>query len=114
MIDTRENGEIEKPELSEATEEVEGSGETQTINEKSGSSTAEETGDKSPLTESSSERSVEEQAAEMKDRLLRALADVENTRRRAARDADHFRGLACVGDVALDEDRGDQCLYKNA
>ena len=54
MIDTRENGEIVKPELSEVTEEVEGSGETQTINEKSGSSTTEETGDKAPLTESSS------------------------------------------------------------
>tara|TARA_Y100000994_G_C15639843_1_gene420789 strand:- start:37 stop:711 length:675 start_codon:yes stop_codon:yes gene_type:complete len=98
MIDTRENGEIEKPELSEATEEVEGSGETQTINEKSGSSTAEETGDKSPLTESSSsEPSVEEQAAEMKDRLLRALADVENTRRRAARDVEDARKYASSG-----------------
>ena len=98
MIDTRENGEIEKPELSEATEEVEGSGETQTINEKSGSSTAEETCDKSPLTESSSsEPSVEEQAAEMKDRLLRALADVENTRRRAARDVEDARKYASSG-----------------
>ena len=98
MIDTRENGEIEKPELSEATEEVECSGETQTINEKSGSSTAEETGDKSPLTESSSsEPSVEEQAAEMKDRLLRALADVENTRRRAARDVEDARKYASSG-----------------
>jgi len=98
MIDTRENGEIVKPELSEVTEEVEGSGETQTINEKSGSSTEEETGDKSPLTESSSsEPSVEEQAAEMKDRLLRALADVENTRRRAARDVEDARKYASSG-----------------
>ena len=98
MIDTRENGEIEKPELSEATEEVEGSGETQTINEKSGSSTAEEIGDESPLTESSSsEPSVEEQAAEMKDRLLRALADLENTRRRAARDVEDARKYASSG-----------------
>ena len=98
MIDTRENGEIEKPELSEATEEVEGSGETQTINEKSGSSTAEEIGDESPLTESSSsEPSVEERAAEMKDRLLRALADVENTRRRAARDVEDARKYASSG-----------------
>ena len=98
MIDTRENCETEKPELAEATEEIQGSGETQTINEKSGSSTAKETGDESPLTESSpSELSVEEQAAEMKDRLLRALADVENTRRRAARDVEDARKYASSG-----------------
>ena len=98
MIDTRENCETEKPELAEATEEIQGSGEPQTINEKSGSSTEEATGDKSPLTESSSsEPSVEEQAAEMKDRLLRALADVENTRRRAARDVEDARKYASSG-----------------
>ena len=72
MIDTRENCETEKAELAEATEEIQGSGETQTINEKSGSSSAKETGVETPLTESSpSELSAEEQAAEMKDEVQR-------------------------------------------
>ena len=37
------------------------------------------------------ERTPEEEATELKDRLLRALADVENTRRRADRDLDEMR-----------------------
>ena len=41
--------------------------------------------------EEATERTPEEEAAELKDRLLRALADVENTRRRAGRDLDEMR-----------------------
>lgn len=41
--------------------------------------------------EEPAERTPEEEAAELKDRLLRALADVENTRRRADRDLDEMR-----------------------
>ncbi len=41
--------------------------------------------------EEPAERTPEEEAAELKDRLLRALADVENTRRRADRDRDEMR-----------------------
>jgi molecular chaperone GrpE len=40
------------------------------------------------------EPSPEQEAAEMKDRLLRALADVENTRRRAKRDVEDARKYA--------------------
>ena len=44
--------------------------------------------------EPSPEPSPEQEAAEMKDRLLRALADVENTRRRAKRDVEDARKYA--------------------
>jgi molecular chaperone GrpE len=40
------------------------------------------------------EPSPEQEVAEMKDRLLRALADVENTRRRAKRDVEDARKYA--------------------
>jgi molecular chaperone GrpE len=44
--------------------------------------------------EAAPEPSLEQEAAEMKDRLLRALADVENTRRRAKRDVEDARKYA--------------------
>ena len=97
MIDTREDRKTEKPEMAEAAEEVQVYGEAQTINENSGSSMTDETGEEETLPESSSEPSAEEQAAEMKDRLLRALADVENTRRRSARDVEDARKYASSG-----------------
>ncbi|MEL0111774.1 MAG: nucleotide exchange factor GrpE, partial [Rickettsiales bacterium] len=43
------------------------------------------------------EPSAEAQLAEMKDRLLRALADVENTRRRAEREVEDARKYAASG-----------------
>ena len=97
MIDIREDRKTEKPEMAEAAEEVQVYGEAQTINENSGSSMTDETGEEETLPESSSEPSAEEQAAEMKDRLLRALADVENTRRRSARDVEDARKYGSSG-----------------
>ena len=43
------------------------------------------------------EPSVEEQLAKTKDQLLRALAEVENTRKRAARDVKDARSYAIAG-----------------
>lgn len=43
------------------------------------------------------EPSVEEQLAKTKDQLLRALAEVENTRKRAARDVKEARSYAIAG-----------------
>ena len=97
MIDIREDRKTEKPEMVEAAEEVQVYGEAQTINENSGSSITDETGEEETLPESSSEPSAEEQAAEMKDRLLRALADLENTRRRSARDVEDARKYGSSG-----------------
>jgi molecular chaperone GrpE len=97
MIDIREDRKTEKPEMVEAAEEVQVYGEAQTINENSGSSITDETGEEETLPESSSEPSAEEQTAEMKDRLLRALADLENTRRRSARDVEDARKYGSSG-----------------
>ena len=54
-------------------------------------------GDSVPPEEEPTELPIEEDAAELKDRLLRALADLENTRRRAAREVADARKYAASG-----------------
>jgi len=48
-------------------------------------------------TEAAAEPTVEEQLAKAKDQLLRALAETENTRKRAARDVKDARAYAIAG-----------------
>ena len=80
MIDTSEDRDTVKPEIEEPVEEVQISEEAQQIAEDAESDAIEESQAEEATPEASAEPSAEEQAAEMKDRLLRALADVENTR----------------------------------
>jgi molecular chaperone GrpE len=47
--------------------------------------------------EAPAEPGLEEQVAELKDRLLRAVAEAENTRRRAQRDVEEARRYAVAG-----------------
>ena len=97
MIDTSEDCDTVKPEIEEPVEEVQISEEAQQIAEDAESDAIEESQAEEATPEASAEPSAEEQAAEMKDRLLRALADVENTRRRAARDLEDARKYAASG-----------------
>ena len=97
MIDTTEDRDTEKPEMEEPVEEVQISEEAQQIAEDAESDAIEEPQAEEATPEASAEPSAEEQVAEMKDRLLRALADVENTRRRAARDLEDARKYAVSG-----------------
>ena len=57
---------------------------------------ADEAGDEAPA-ETDRLRALEAELAETKDRMLRAMADVENTRRRAARETDEARKYAVTG-----------------
>lgn len=99
MIDTTEDRDPAAPPMEEPVEDVQISEEAQQIAEETAAAETEEAGEE---TEAASvpapeEPTPEEQVAEMKDRLLRALADVENTRRRADRDVEDARKYGASG-----------------
>ena len=98
MMDNNEDREEETTPMEEPVEEVQISDEAQQIVEeqqivKESAADSEEAAVPDEL-EAAPEPSPEQEAAEMKDRLLRALADVENTRRRAKRDIEDARKYA--------------------
>lgn len=99
MIDTTEDRDPAAPPMEEPVEDVQISEEAQQIADETAAEATEETAEEaeSPSEASPEEPTPEEQAAEMKDRLLRALADVENTRRRAERDVEDARKYAASG-----------------
>jgi molecular chaperone GrpE len=99
MIDTREDREPEGAPIEEPVEEVQISEEAQQIAEEYKAHAAAEGGeeDAADPVAIEEEPSAEAQLAEMKDRLLRALADVENTRRRAEREVEDARKYAASG-----------------
>ena len=88
MTEITEERENESVPLEEPVEEVQISDEAQQIAEDAFADSSEksETDTESEAEEPVAEPAPEEDAAELKDRLLRALADLENTRRRAARE----------------------------
>jgi len=92
MIDNNEDRDEETTPMEEPVEEVQISDEAQQIVEESAADLEEAAVPDEP--EAAPEPSPEQEAAEMKDRLLRALADVENTRRRAKRDVEDARKYA--------------------
>jgi molecular chaperone GrpE len=92
MMDINEDRDQETTPMEEPVEEVQISDEAQQIVEESAAD-SEEAAVPDEL-EAAPEPSPEQEAAEMKDRLLRALADVENTRRRAKRDVEDARKYA--------------------
>ena len=83
--------------MAESTDKADDEAAAETSTEASGTEApgTEAPGTEAPGTEApgeeATERTPEEEAAELKDRLLRALADVENTRRRGGRDLDEMR-----------------------
>ncbi|OUX31591.1 MAG: nucleotide exchange factor GrpE [Rhodospirillaceae bacterium TMED256] len=92
MMDNNEDRDEETTPMEEPVEEVQISDEAQQIVEESAADSEEAEMPDEP--EAAPEPSPEQEAAEMKDRLLRALADVENTRRRAKRDVEDARKYA--------------------
>ena len=92
MMDNNEDRDEETTPMEEPVEEVQISDEAQQIVEESAADSEEAEMPDEP--EAEPEPSPEQEAAEMKDRLLRALADVENTRRRAKRDVEDARKYA--------------------
>ena len=92
MMDNNEDRDEETTPMEEPVEEVQISDEAQQIIEGSAADLEEVAVPDEP--EAAPEPSLEQEAAEMKDRLLRALADVENTRRRAKRDVEDARKYA--------------------
>ena len=92
MMDKNEDRDEETTTMEEPVEEVQISDEAQQIIEGSAADPEEVAVPDEP--EAAPEPSPEQEAAEMKDRLLRALADVENTRRRAKRDVEDARKYA--------------------
>jgi molecular chaperone GrpE len=92
MMDKNEDRDEETTPMEEPVEEVQISDEAQQIIEGSAADSEEAAVPDEP--EAAPEPSPEQEAAEMKDRLLRALADVENTRRRAKRDVEDARKYA--------------------
>ena len=92
MMDNNEDRDEETTPMEEPVEEVQISDEAQQIVEESAADSEEAEMPDEP--EAAPEPSPEPEAAEMKDRLLRALADVENTRRRAKRDVEDARKYA--------------------
>ena len=92
MMDNNEDRDEEMTPMEELVEEVQISDEAQQIVEESAADSEKATVSDEP--EAALEPSPEQEAAEMKDRLLRALADVENTRRRAKRDVEDARKYA--------------------
>ena len=91
-MDKNEDRDEETTPMEEPVEEVQISDEAQQIIEGSAADSEEVAVPDEP--EAAPEPSPEQEAAEMKDRLLRALADVENTRRRAKRDVEDARKYA--------------------
>ena len=91
-MDKNEDRDEETTPMQEPVEEVQISDEAQQIVEESAADSEEAEMPDEP--EAAPEPSPEQEAAEMKDRLLRALADVENTRRRAKRDVEDARKYA--------------------
>ena len=91
-MDNNEDRDEETTPMEEPVEEVQISDEAQQIVEESAADSEEAEMPDEP--EAAPEPSPEQEAAEMKDRLLRALADVENTRRRAKRDVEDARKYA--------------------
>jgi len=91
-MDNNEDRDEETTPMEEPVEEVQISDEAQQIVEESAADSEEAEMPDEP--EAAPEPSLEQEAAEMKDRLLRALADVENTRRRAKRDVEDARKYA--------------------
>ena len=91
-MDNNEDRDEETTPMEEPVEEVQISDEAQQIVEESAADSEEAEMPDEP--EAAPEPSPEPEAAEMKDRLLRALADVENTRRRAKRDVEDARKYA--------------------
>ena len=91
-MDKNEDRDEETTPMEEPVEEVQISDEAQQIVEESAADSEEAEMPDEP--EAAPEPSPEQEAAEMKDRLLRALADVENTRRRAKRDVEDARKYA--------------------
>lgn len=97
-MDNNEDRDEETTPMEEPVEEVQISDEAQQIAEEQqiveeSAADSEEAAVPDEL-EAAPEPSPEQEAAEMKDRLLRALADVENTRRRAKRDVEDARKYA--------------------
>ena len=91
-MDKNEDRDEETTPMEEPVEEVQISDEAQQIIEGSAADSEEAAVPDEP--EAAPEPSPEQEAAEMKDRLLRALADVENSRRRAKRDVEDARKYA--------------------
>ena len=99
MTDTGKEHESRTTPLEEPVEEVEISKSAQQIAEEAAVQSADENENQNePEPDKPVEEAVpEEDAAELKDKLLRALADLENTRRRAAREVSDIRKYAASG-----------------
>ena len=99
MTDTGEEQESRTTPLEEPVEEVQISEAAQQIAEEAAVQSADENENQNePEPDKPVEEAVpEEDAAELKDKLLRALADLENTRRRAAREVSDIRKYAASG-----------------
>ena len=99
MMDTGEERESESTLLEEPIEEVQISEEAQHIAEEVAAESADvnENQTKPELDEPAEAAVPEEDATDLKDKLLRALADLENTRRRATREVADTRKYAASG-----------------
>lgn len=99
MIDTNEDREAEVTPMEEPVEEVQISEEAQQIAEEIEGGAAEESSEavEAAVDEAPEEPTPDAQVAEMKDRMLRALADMENTRRRAEREVDDAKKYGASG-----------------